>query len=348
MTLLSLLGIANVAHAEQVVQVPLADGVLTARSVTTLTQGKVVPWTVGIDQGGTNPLSAGYMTAAASAFQNGQDGTKALPDDGKFPSDARHPEVVLHFANDADPASQQTRFVAGAGSFTIPIPSASYSKLFVFLTSAEGASALKFTLTYADGSADVSVSLPDYVENIPANDPVLFNLASDLAKWRKQGGVQEHGGHNLSGVELVPDAGRVLNELTLEKGASGYLVFWGATGIATSDVVIGVGGTSAGGAGGAGGASSAGAGGVLATGGGAVVGGNPSAAGGAPVGNVGGTPQVAGAPSAGGSVNQPTAASPRADQSGSCSYGGSGSKPPGLFVLLAIGWIFCGRRFPRL
>src|SRR5258706_7258983 len=92
------LGVARRARADEVVEVAV-DALLNARAVTTLTGGRLVPWTVGIDGNG---LADGYMTAAASKFHNDPATVKTLPDDGRFPSDARHPEVVLHFSNDAD------------------------------------------------------------------------------------------------------------------------------------------------------------------------------------------------------------------------------------------------------
>src|SRR5258708_5430768 len=89
---MGVVAVARVARADQVVQVPV-DALLNARAVTTLTGGRLVTWTVGIDGNGS---ADGYLTAAASKFHNDPPALKALPDDGRFPADARHPEVVLH------------------------------------------------------------------------------------------------------------------------------------------------------------------------------------------------------------------------------------------------------------
>jgi hypothetical protein len=237
---LTLLG---TAHADTIVQVPL-DGFMTARAVTTLTGGKLVTWTMGIDGGGN---ADGYMTAAASKFHGDPVTLKALPDDGKFAANTRHPEVTLHFSNDADATSQQTYWVRGAGNFTFPVPAATYSKMFLFLTSSEGSSALKVTLAYADATNDVTnVTLPDYYADVSPTDAVLFNLAADLPKWTKTNAVAETNHHNLTGVEIHPAAAKTLSSIKIEKTAAGYLVFWGATGVATSAVDIG---TDAGGGG---------------------------------------------------------------------------------------------------
>jgi MYXO-CTERM domain-containing protein len=224
---------SGTAGAAQTIQIPV-DALLTARSVTTLTGGALVAWTVGVDEGGTGD---GFLTAAASKFHKDPPAVKALPDDGRFPADNRHPEVVLHFSNDADPASQQTRPVKGAGEFSFPTPAAQYEKLFLIFTSGEGASALTFTLTYADGTTDVvNQSLPDYYIPIPLTDPVFFNLALDLAKWRQQSTVADAAHHFVDGVEIHPAASKVLTGVKVAKTAAGFLVFWGATGIATSSI----------------------------------------------------------------------------------------------------------------
>src|SRR5262245_59125577 len=95
------------AAAETVVQVPL-PGLLDARSVTTLTNDQLVVFTLPTDGGG---LQNAFATAAV-AMRQGKPVQNALPDDGKFPATARHPEVVLNFSNAADPTSPQTHLVA--------------------------------------------------------------------------------------------------------------------------------------------------------------------------------------------------------------------------------------------
>ncbi|HVR61321.1 MAG TPA: hypothetical protein VMU50_05445 [Polyangia bacterium] len=232
-------GASSLAGAAETIQIPV-DALLTARSVTTLTNGALVSWTVGVDEGGTGD---GFLTAAASKFHKDPATVKALPDDGTFPADNRHPEIVLHFSNDADPASQQTRPVKGVGEFSFPTPAAQYEKLFLIFTSGEGASALTFTLTYADGTTDVvNQLLPDYYIPIPATDPVFFNLALDLAKWRQTNAVADGAHHFIDGVEIHPAASKVLTGVKVAKTAAAFLVFWGATGIATSSIDGGSGG----------------------------------------------------------------------------------------------------------
>lgn len=218
-------------QAQTVVQIPCAS-ILNTRSVTTLTEGKLVTWQVGIDGGGNGN---GYLTMAASLFV-GDKNPHALPDSGKVAADARHPEIILNYSN-ANGTDNQTRFVKGAGDFTMPVPAAKYSKLFLYFTSAEGASSLTFTFNYADSTHEtVNVELPDYYNDIAATDPVLFYVVKDLAKWSKANKMTEATHHNIDGIELKPSQAKALASVKVAKTAKGYLVFWGATGVSAGPV----------------------------------------------------------------------------------------------------------------
>jgi hypothetical protein len=218
-----------------------------------------------------------------------------LPDDGLFPANTRHPDVVLHFSNDADAAAPQTHLVMPSAMFNFAVPAATYSKLFLFFNGAAGGTTIKVTFTYSDGTDTQNASIPDYYADVDPADPVIFDLATNQAKWSKTTQIAEANHHNISGAELHPAAGKTLTSVTVERGPNGYLVFWGATGVATSPV--------AGGSGGAGGASgAAGAGDAAGSGGAATTGGafGASGASGAPAGA--GTGGTAGAVSAGGAT----------------------------------------------
>ena len=232
--------------ADTVVQVPLT-GLLDARSVTTVDNGQLVVWTLPTDGGG---LQNAFITVAGAKLKGAPDG-HALPDDGHFLANARHPEVVLAFSNTAAATAPQTHLVPVSGVFTFAVPSATYSKLFLFFNGAAGGTTLTCTLTYSDTTSEVqNATVPDYYADISASDPVIFNLATDLAKWDKTSKVNEAGHHNITGVELHPMAAKTLTGVKVERGPNGYLVFWGATGVATGPV-MGAGGGGAGGAAGA-------------------------------------------------------------------------------------------------
>jgi hypothetical protein len=216
-------------QASEVIQVDVRS-ILTGRAVTTLTGGKLVPWTKGVDGAG---LADGYMTLEASVV-NGDKNADALPDDGCFKATALHPFVKLNFTN-ADGRGSQTRSVEGEGEFTFPVPGKLYKEIFVFLTSAEGPSHLHFKLAYVDGTFEQrDVLLPDYYNDAPAGDTNIFSLATNLAKWNASGRMTERDHHHIHGVDLHPDARKELVSVQVGKTAPGYLVFWGATGVTTN------------------------------------------------------------------------------------------------------------------
>jgi hypothetical protein len=229
----ALLARTQAASADAVVQLPI-DSLLDGRPVTTWTGGQIVTWTVGVD--GTD----GLMTAAAEAQLN-ETGV-ALPDDGTFPADARHPEIVLHFSNAAPAAAPQAHsLVMAAGQFDIPVTAGAYTSVFLIFSSSYGASALGFTLTYADGSSStVNVTVPDWAAGAPANDPVLFDLIGGMMKWNAQNQELDTPNHTLTGVQLAPTAGKDLSRIQVNKpDATTTLTFWGATGVASSLVDAG-------------------------------------------------------------------------------------------------------------
>jgi hypothetical protein len=349
----------DAAHADTVVQIPLPD-VLDARSVTTLTDGQLVVFDLPTDGG--NLMNA-YATKAVAEMQ-GQPPANALPNDGVFPADARHPEVVLNFSNDAPATSPQTFLVAALTPFSFPVPMATYSKLFLFFNGAAGGTTIHVTLTYGDATTQVEDAMvPDYYADISPTDPVIFNLASDLAKWDMNTQINEANHHNLTGVELNPNATAVLTEVEVEREADGNLVFWGATGIATSDIA----GAGAGGAGGmAGGAGTAGAAGTAGLAGSAGSGGTAAGSAGMPTsaGAAGASAGAGGSPgptagaagtaiAAGGTAGTPATAGapsssqPAAPSSSGCALNTSHTLHPGFGLLLGVFGIAQARRASR-
>jgi hypothetical protein len=267
--------------------------------------------------------------------------THALPDDGHVPANTRHPDVVLHFSNDADAASPQTHLVAIGGSFNFMVPAATYSKLFLFFNGAAGGTTVKATFTYSDGSDTQSATIPDYYADVSPTDPVIFDLATNLAKWDKNTKIAEANHHNITGAELHPTAGKTLTSVQVERGPNGYLVFWGATGVATSPIAGGGGaGGMAGAAGTTGTAGNAGVGGTSGTSGAAGAGGAQSASGAGGAGAAGAAGMSAAA-GAGGTIGTGTAGATSA--AGASTTGTSG----GAFVLPTANDSGCSCRVTR-
>jgi hypothetical protein len=265
-TLFSLATLARSAAADTVVQVPV-DSLIDGRTVSTLSGTTIVPWSAaqGVDGDGYND---GFVTSAVEAMlqtQNKTEGGKlgvALPNDGTFAETTRHPEIVLHFSNTAPNTSPQTHQVhisQGPQSFQFDVPPATYSKMYLLITASEGGAALTITLNYAGGAAPTvtKLMLPDYgIGGAPANDAVFFNLISGMDKWSSTDQEGDRPSHTITGIELTPSAGDMLTSIQVAKTNGSHVVFWGATGVATSAVTVGSGGT--GGAAGAAGASGAG------------------------------------------------------------------------------------------
>jgi hypothetical protein len=225
-TLLAVL--SGSARAADVVQFPV-DGLLDGRPVATLTGGVFVPWTTGIDMGDAYIT----MAAAASLHQTGP----ALPDDGKFVASADHPEVVLHFSNAAPANSPQAHLQTTVGSFSVPVPPAGYSKVFLFLTASYGDASLALEMRYADGTTTTTTfTLPDWGTGkpLPASPPIFFNLIAGLHKWSMAGMSLDTPSHTITGVVITPASDRMLTAITVNKTtAMPWVTFWGATGLAT-------------------------------------------------------------------------------------------------------------------
>ena len=247
-SVLSVGSLSRSAAAQMVVQVPV-DGLIDGRTVSTVSNGAVVPWSAGQGVDGDGNAD-GFVTTAAEAIIQAH-GTigKALPDTGVFPADAAsgRPEIDLHFSNAAPTTSPQTHQVhqsMGAQTFQITIPQATYSKMYLLITTSEGAAKLTITLNYAGGKAPVvgMFTLPDYgIGGAPANDPVYFNLIAGMRKWSGTDNEGDSQTHGITGITLTPSATDMLTSITVAKTNGSHVVFWGATGVATSAVSTGTG-----------------------------------------------------------------------------------------------------------
>jgi hypothetical protein len=376
---------AGPARADTVVHIPLA-GVLDTRGVTTLTNGTIVPFTLTIDGGGgdvgTGGLQNGFATKAVAMMKSPANVANSLPDDGHFPADTHHPDLYLDYSNDAPATSPQNHLVkppvtptTPGSSFSFPVPAATYSKLFLFFHGANGGTTVKITLTYSDATTDVTMAtIPDFGSGaVPPANGNVFVLYGNLAKWSKTTTIAEGGNHNIFGAEVDPMA-KTLSMVKVERGMTGYLVFWGATGVATSAVTplpdagtspdagaagtggAAGGGAGAGGAGTAGAAGAAGASGTAGASGGAGTAGTAGAAG-AAAGTAGttGTSGSSGTGTAGGAGTTAAGTAGAAGPHGSSGSGGcacrlaaaDSSHASSLLIGAAIAWSL-GRRRRRV
>jgi hypothetical protein len=247
----------TLASAQYVVQIPV-DSVLENRSVNTLTGGMVaggkvtggtvVPFTNGdgIFGGG----SGGYATAEVQAELAPTSTGVGLPDDGLFPAAGNLPAFQLHFSNDAPATSFQTRRLPAAGAadtqtFQFPVPPASYTALYLILASGDGTASFNVTLSYAGGTPSTMTTitnLPDAGLGVTMGGPAHFYVITNTGKWYLNPNKDaEPTGHTIEGIEITPSpAPAILTGVSLTKTNGAVLVFWGATGIATTPVDGGV------------------------------------------------------------------------------------------------------------
>ncbi len=215
----------TVAHsASETVQIDIR-ALCNARIVTTFAAGRLVPWRDSLD-GSTS----GEATLAA-AKKIGEPFTQALPDDGVFPANDRHPRAELHFSN-ADGTGNQVKRSLAADDYVIAVPSQAYRELWLFVMSGFGESTLKVHLAYADGGEDLrDLVVPDWYFPVKDGDPHRVDLAEDLGKWNAQNHQMEKDHHFLHGFDLSPDPKRVLVTLKISKTAKAVLTLWGVTGV---------------------------------------------------------------------------------------------------------------------
>jgi MYXO-CTERM domain-containing protein len=236
------LACASSAYAQYVVQIPV-DSVLDGRAVITLTGGAVVPFgnKQGIYSGGTT----GYATAAVQMMLAPTSKGVGLPDDGFFPATGNLPAFQLHFSNAAPATSPQTHQLpasaaTGAQTFQFPVPPASYTALYLILASGDGTASFTVTLSYAGGTPSTMTTitnLPDSGLGVQMGGPPHFYIVTNTGKWSSTNTDLEPTGHTIEGIEITPSpAPAILTGVTVTKTNGAILVFWGATGIATTPV----------------------------------------------------------------------------------------------------------------
>ncbi|MBA3963236.1 MAG: hypothetical protein H0X40_15235 [Chthoniobacterales bacterium] len=204
------------------IQIEVKD-ILNARVVTVVKGGALVPLHETIDGAG------GLATQAAVALM-GNKNAHPLPDHPTFPATDRHPEAVLHYANE-DAASNQVRRAQGEDTFFFSVSPNHYSHLHIYCTSGWGASQLQVKLIYEDQPAERrSLEIPDWYWEIKPNDPVRSYLATNLGKWTSKNQMAEQDHHYIFALDLTPAPGRVLTRVAIHKLDKGLMGFYGATG----------------------------------------------------------------------------------------------------------------------
>ena len=274
--------LTSVALADQAVQIDVKS-VLNNRTVITCdASGKAIPWQWGVN-GDAKVSYNGWATNHGAACAGTTPPIRGLPNDGKYPADAYHPDVVLNWS-DSDPTGKQTRHSVGPDTFSFNVPPGKYSRLLLIDTNNPGSQKIHVDLTYDSGTGSKDLDAPGYYYPTPAaNTPSQFRIGDNLDKWDQGMKRTEQGGHYIWGIDAAPSADKVLQKVTITSSGTGVLTFYGATaygiptgippagsdagidGPASSDGATSGTGGIAGGAGGAGSSSRGGAGGSSST-----------------------------------------------------------------------------------
>ncbi len=98
-----------------VVQIDLSK-ILNSRGVATLVDGKVVPL----------QINGGVITFAAAAAL-GVPTVHGVPNDGRFPANADHPEVILPYATAG--AGNQVRLSVNEDAYSFAVPPKKYARM---------------------------------------------------------------------------------------------------------------------------------------------------------------------------------------------------------------------------
>jgi len=363
-----ILACASSAYAQYVVQIPV-DSILDGRAVTTLTGGAIV--TFGNKQGIYSGGQTGYSTAAVQMMLAPTSKGVGLPDDGFFPATGNLPPFQLHFSNAAPATSPQTRQLpasatTGPQTFQFPVPPATYSALYLILASGDGSASFTVTLSYAGGvpsTMTTIANLPDSGSGVVMTGPPHFYVVTNTGKWDTTNKDLEPTNHTIEGVEITPSpAPAVLTGVTITKTNGAILVFWGATGIATTPVDGGaeapvdsgvggggpeVGGGSGSGGGSAGGDGSAGGGGQLdaSTGSASGAAGSATGAAGSTTGAAGSTSGVAGSTTGG--AGAAGSGGTKHASGGGCAVAPAVGTGAGWGYLAALAWLARAGRFKR-
>jgi len=207
-----------------VTQLPIPTN---ARPLSTLTNGKIITWTTGIDGGGRGD---GYLTHAAALFNSDKE-PHALPDSSLIPANEQHPAIKLHYDN-ADDQHNQTYNMAGEDSVKFNFSDRKCDTIYLALTSSEGPSDISVTFGHKfSPPVTKSFVVPDYYDDIKPNNSDFCYLVHDLAKWGPKNNMTEKDHHNIDLLKIDVSHQTYIRSITIKKGKRGYLVFWAAAAV---------------------------------------------------------------------------------------------------------------------
>ncbi|WOB45037.1 DUF4347 domain-containing protein [Thermoleptolyngbya oregonensis NK1-22] len=168
--------------------------------------------------------------ATAIGGANGQ----GLPDNGFFAANAFRPNMQLAYSN-TNNGNNVWFATANGQSMNFAVPPGQYSEVHIAVLSTEGASSMRLTFHYSDGTTQTtgSITIPDWFDEI-TESASLYYMINGMDRARNTAGTlfEDANDPAVFGARFLPNTGKTLQSVTVEKvGTTGYLNVMGATGV---------------------------------------------------------------------------------------------------------------------
>jgi hypothetical protein len=214
------------------VQVDMTD-VFNADVIVNGTSGNIDSTQSAVDNGSYSLATQGALVDCPSPVV--QPTWQGLPNNGRFASNGNHPFVQLAYRNSKS-GKNAVRLEADQ-NVSFPVPHAKYRKIHLFAMSGDGASSVKVTFRYLDGSTTVkNFTIGDWFQ-----DPVAgtYSLIGGRDRMTPNGTTCDESSNafadaNIFGKAMRPNDNKVLRRMTVERVLSAeysILNVFGVTGV---------------------------------------------------------------------------------------------------------------------
>jgi Ca2+-binding RTX toxin-like protein len=179
----------------------------------------------GIDMGNNNLITQSFAATTAGGI--------GLPDNGLFAANNFHPEIQLQYRN-TDNGNNVRLITTTTDSFDFQVEKNTYSQVHIAALSTEGSSNIRLKFTYSDGTTALSdiATVSDWFDDFTETTSRYY-LLNDMNRANSTGTIELVKDPALFGLRFVnPDPLKAVTNISIKKtGDTGYLSFFGATGI---------------------------------------------------------------------------------------------------------------------
>ncbi|MFN5064402.1 MAG: calcium-binding protein, partial [Aphanizomenon sp.] len=179
----------------------------------------------GIDIGNNNLITQSFAATTAGGI--------GLPDNGLFAANNFHPEIQLQYRN-TDNGNNVRLITTTTDSFDFQVEKNTYSQVHIAALSTEGSSNIRLKFTYSDGTTALSdiATVSDWFDDFTETTSRYY-LLNDMNRANSTGTIELVKDPALFGLRFVnPDPLKAVTNISIKKtGDTGYLSFFGATGI---------------------------------------------------------------------------------------------------------------------